>query len=236
MKDLTANWLTEPSIDFEYKKYVLLAYLQGIERNFVQNKLYPFYQDLQLHHHALSLLSTQQRTLQSLFPKHLEAIDLNGLQLHYSDLFENSALMDELGSIVSYALPQLEQAIGEGQLIRNTLLEQMELTPIGIVPLYLREGYLLLDKHTATTVYEYRLSLIQHPQTDVGISSISTRFVTSYPTGMSHTFDYIKNDLIRTHNHLPNPATYALQTDLQVPEQETLLPLAKQILYQYIAA
>jgi hypothetical protein len=236
MKDLTANWLTEPSIDFEYKKYVLLAYLQGIEQQFVQNKLYPFYQDLRFHHQALTLLSTQQRTLQSLFPKQLDAIDLDGLQLQYSDLFENSALMDELGSIVSYALPQLQLAISEAQLIKNTIMEQMELTPIGIVPLYLREGYLLLDKRASTQVYEYRLSLIQYPEADTGLKSICTDYVTSYPTGISNSYDYIKNDLIRKRDHLPNPATYVVQTELEVPEQETLLPLAKQILYQYLAA
>ncbi len=33
MADLNKNWLTEKYIDFEYKKYVLLAWLQEVNNN-----------------------------------------------------------------------------------------------------------------------------------------------------------------------------------------------------------
>jgi hypothetical protein len=42
MADLNKNWLTEKYIDFEYKKYVLLAWLQEVNNNFQDQKLYPF--------------------------------------------------------------------------------------------------------------------------------------------------------------------------------------------------
>ena len=40
MKTLGADWITDKHIDFEYKKYVLLDYLQDVNQNFEASKLY----------------------------------------------------------------------------------------------------------------------------------------------------------------------------------------------------
>ena len=36
MQFLDKNWITENHIDFEYKKYVLLAYLQHVSEHFTE--------------------------------------------------------------------------------------------------------------------------------------------------------------------------------------------------------
>src|ERR1700744_4838720 len=41
MKTLSETWFADGYIDFELKKYTLLAYLQEINRAFNENKLYP---------------------------------------------------------------------------------------------------------------------------------------------------------------------------------------------------
>ena len=41
MPKLSKDWITEKHIDFEYKKYVLLAYLQEVEKHFEMTSLYP---------------------------------------------------------------------------------------------------------------------------------------------------------------------------------------------------
>ncbi len=51
MKNLSENWMTEGWIDFEYKKYLLLAYLKDVGVNFKQVKLYPPLADL-IHHYS----------------------------------------------------------------------------------------------------------------------------------------------------------------------------------------
>ena len=40
MRNLEKDWLTAGLVDFEYKKYVLLAYLQSVKTNFKEQKLY----------------------------------------------------------------------------------------------------------------------------------------------------------------------------------------------------
>jgi len=44
MKKLPTNWLTDGLINFEYKKYLLLAYLKSVEEEFESKRLYPFFQ------------------------------------------------------------------------------------------------------------------------------------------------------------------------------------------------
>ena len=41
MKTLSETWFADGYIDFELKKYVLLAYLQEVSKCFNENKLYP---------------------------------------------------------------------------------------------------------------------------------------------------------------------------------------------------
>lgn len=235
MKHLKADWLTAPSIDFEYKKYVLLDYLQYIEHNFLQNKLYPFFEELHTHHKALLALKARESSLRSLFPRKLDRIDLKKLKLQYSDLHENSALLNEIGSIIEYAVPHFESVINEGKVIRSTILDAMEVTPIGVIPLYRGEGYLLLHNQRNTRVYEYRVNLVHRIADETHNKSITTRFVTSYRSSLSNTFEYMKGDLVKNRAELPNPATYLVQTEHAAPEQETLLPLARQVLYKYVA-
>ena len=41
MNNLSETWFAEGYIDFELKKYTLLAYLQQVNKYFNENKLYP---------------------------------------------------------------------------------------------------------------------------------------------------------------------------------------------------
>ena len=50
MGKLSDNWISEGWVDFEYKKYLLLAYLQDVEKDFKSVKLYPPLAEL-IHHY-----------------------------------------------------------------------------------------------------------------------------------------------------------------------------------------
>ena len=63
MKGLNENWITEDHIDFEYKKYLLLAYLQDVSKNFDKELLYPFLRELIGHHKALVEIKSHQQQL-----------------------------------------------------------------------------------------------------------------------------------------------------------------------------
>ena len=53
MKSLSETWFAEGRIDFELKKYTLLAYLQEVDKYFNENKLYPQLADVIFHYHNI---------------------------------------------------------------------------------------------------------------------------------------------------------------------------------------
>ena len=56
----------------------------------------------------------------------------------------------------------------------------------------------------------------------------------NYEKVLSNTYENIKHDLILYNKNLPNPATYVIETELVLPIDDTLLPLAKRTLVKYI--
>ncbi|HQD11272.1 MAG TPA: hypothetical protein PLQ65_16485, partial [Flavihumibacter sp.] len=83
MKTLSQTWFAEGYIDFELKKYTLLAYLQEINRYFDENKLYPQLGDVIFHYNNIITLRDNKKVLQEQFPKKLTGIQLEKLQLLY---------------------------------------------------------------------------------------------------------------------------------------------------------
>jgi hypothetical protein len=68
MKTLSSNWFFEDLLDLEYKKYVLLAYLQDVDKHFTQIKLYPQLNELVNHYRLLKRFMDQKNNLYLDFP------------------------------------------------------------------------------------------------------------------------------------------------------------------------
>jgi hypothetical protein len=71
MKTLSETWFAEGFIDFELKKYTLLAYLQEINKDFTENKLYPQLADIIFHYNNIIAFRDNKKFLQNHFPKRL---------------------------------------------------------------------------------------------------------------------------------------------------------------------
>jgi hypothetical protein len=174
--------------------------------------------------------------LQEQFPKRLTGIQLQKLQLLYEQMIEDDDLMKELEDIIHYAESKMESTINNGTEIYELVEEKMTITPVGIIPLDLNEGYFFLSKSTTkdTHVYQYRLSIFE--KHDEKFRSIKTEFVDNWHRTFVNTYENIKSELIRNRNILPNPAVYSIEIDLTFPVEETLLPVAKRSLVRYITS
>jgi hypothetical protein len=74
MNALPADWLTHHRRDAEYKRYVVLAYLQGVVQRFAQNRLCPDLPDLQRHYDDTLRFRWGKGTLTAAFPKRVAGI------------------------------------------------------------------------------------------------------------------------------------------------------------------
>lgn len=235
MKQLSETWFAEGYIDFELKKYTLLAYLQEISKYFHENRLYPQLSDLIFHYNNIIAFRENKKYLQEQFPKKLTGIQIEKLQLLYEQMIQDSELMQELEDIINYSAGEMQSTISNGTEIYEFVEENLTISPIGLVPLDIQEGYFFLSTGNtkATRVYHYRLSIFE--KHDEKYRSIKTSYIEMLQRSMVNTYENIKYDLIKKRTELPNPAVYSIETGLSFPVEETLLPIAKRSLVKYIS-
>ncbi|MBD0376378.1 MAG: hypothetical protein ICV51_12195 [Flavisolibacter sp.] len=234
MKQLSETWFAEGYIDFELKKYTLLAYLQEIKKHFNENKLYPQLADLIFHYNNIVAFRENKKYLQEHFPKKLSGIQIEKLQLLYEQMIEDDELMQELEDIIAYSAIEMKTTITNGTEIYEFVEDKLTIAPVGLVPLDVQEGYFFLSTGNtkSTRVYHYRLSFFEKKEEKY--RSIKTAYIMMEERSIINTYENIKYDLIKNRTQLPNPAVYSIETELKFPVDETLLPIAKRSLVKYI--
>lgn len=235
MEKLSQDWLTQGLIDFEYKKYVLMAYLQTVKNSFSKVELYPFLADLVFHYRNLQALKENKTLIRDAFPKELSLEEVTKLELRYKEMIEDDSVMNELESIINFALPQIKDSLQEGSVIYEYVESQCEISPIGVTPLYAQEGYLFvtLPPEKETAIYRYQMSIFEGSQEQ--LRSLNTKLVERVEKSPQNTYERLKLDLIRKFKDLPNPAAYLILARMKFPFSETLMPVAKRLFVKHIS-
>jgi hypothetical protein len=235
MKTLSETWFAEGYIDFELKKYTLLAYLQQVNHYFNESKLYPQLSDVIFHYNNLQALKENKKFLQEQFPKKLTGVQIEKLQLLYEQIIEDDELMQELEEILNFSAEKLKTAISSGTEIYEFVEDKLNIFPVGLIPLDTNEGYFFLNDGSGrqTLVYQYRLSFFE--KHDEKYRAIRTEYVNGWERNIVNSYENIKAELLRNKKEMPNPAVYSIETELSFPVSETLLPVAKRSLVRYIS-
>ena len=161
MKSLGINWFIEGSIDFEHKKYILLDYLQEINRHFDRSKLYPNLADLVFHYNNLLDFKRNKTVLQQAFPQQMTKADIEAVKLTYQKIIQDDTSMQEIESIISFALHKMDPAIQTGREIYDFVESQLNIDPVGVMPLMPYHGYFSLRNGGAVQT----LRDLRHPST-----------------------------------------------------------------------
>lgn len=234
MVQLSPNWLTEGLIDFEYKKYLLLAYLQHISRNFNEQRLYPFLSDLVLHSNNLRQLKESKEMATNSFPKRISRVDLERFKLRYEQLIRDHNL-EEIEQIIDFAIPEMKRHLREGQELYDFVEEGLSIAPVGVLPIHTEEGYMMIrpggGRHTV--VFDYHITLFE--TAEERYRGIKARYVSTFTCSLAHTLEDIKLELVKTHRVFTNPAAFVITSNMNLPMEETLLPVAKRTLVRYLS-
>lgn len=235
MEKLKENWLTDGLIDFEYKKYQLLAYLKTVKESYQRVELYPFLSDLVFHYRNLIALKDAQAMIIESFPKEISLEGLKNLEVTYERIIEDDLIMQEIESIMEFALPQFKSSLDEGSFIYEYVESKCEISPIGLTSLYANEGYLFITQppEKETHVYRYQTTLFE--QSSESMRGIHTRHVLTAQRSISNTYEQMKSSLIRQYAELPNPSVYLVLAKICIPFDQTLMPVAKRLLVKQIS-
>ncbi len=234
MERLSNNWLTENVVDFEYKKYVLLAYLQQVEKRFRSKELYPHLPELRFQYSHTADLQSRKNLLKKYAQGQLIDIDWQKLELIYEKTAFETAVMRELDDIINYALPQLASALQVGEEIKADVAQDIQISPVGIEPLYKKEGYLFVYEEFIKEILVLYFKLSVYADKNDTYKSINTQLIEKRKYTFSDTFESLKLQLIKANHTMPNPATYLIHIKKVYPFESTLLPLVKEKVAVYL--
>jgi hypothetical protein len=235
MKNLSNNWLTEGLIDFEYKKYVLLAYLQEVQQHFDSQKLYPVLSDLIFHYQNLLVIKENKKLMREAFPERLTAAEFENLKLVYEKIVDDDQIMSEIEDIIAFSLPEITNYLNNGRDLYDFFESKIEFSPVGITPLYPDAGYLFVAESDSkmTRIYQYQCSIFQ--STQERYRGIHLYYIEAQRRGLANSYENMKRELTQRFKSLPNPATYLVESKIDIPMDETLLPIAKRLLIKCIS-
>lgn len=231
---LSETWFMEGYVDFELQKYRLLSYLQEVNKYFKESKLYPQLSDVIFHYNNLVAFRDNKKLMQDNFPHRLDHADMDKLQLVYEQMLADDELMQELERITQYALHEMKTTIDNGAEIYDFVEKNLHIEPVGIMPLYKNEGYMLLryGNYSEIRAYNYTITLFEHQS--ARYKGIHISYFDSWTGTIVNTYEKIKRDIIKQNKVLPNPAVYCVEFPLSLPLNETLLPVVKRQLVRYI--
>ena len=150
-------------------------------------------------------------------------------------MIEDDGVMSELESIIDFALPQIKGSLNEGSVIYEFVESKCEISPVGVTPLYAKEGYLFVTQppEKETNIYRYQVSIYEGSQEQ--LRSLNTEFIDKLEKSPMTTYENLKLSLIRKFRDMPNPAAYLILAKMKFPFTETLMPVAKRLFVKHIS-
>lgn len=234
MSALSNDWLIKGLVDFEYKKYQLLAYLKTVKSLFRKNKLYPHMSQLLFHYQNMISIKEGKELMQDKFPSRITHADLSQMKVVYKKILEDDKVMKALSEIIDFAQPKLQDVIEQGKDIYDLVDDQMEITTVGITSLYTDEGYFFIQFEDCKDieVFKYRLTVFTNPEGKH--RGIHSEYLGQERKSSVESFKSLKLKVARRDKTLDNPATYLVTNKYSFPIKETLLPVSQRKLVQYI--
>ena len=235
-KKLKEYWYSDGWIDYEYKKYTLLAYLQQADVFFKQSKIYPVLSELIKHYNHLNHYKSKKDKLENKLNKEIESIDLKKMKIIFKQQHFSDKFIHKIMKIVDFAQAEIKKSIEHGEEIHQHINSKMIFDTVGLIPFYNKEGYLIISRENDNDlkIYRYQYSYIQQ-ENDL-YHNLKTNEVQLKFNILSNSLSNVKLQLIKRFKDLPNPATYSLHSHLNISFKHSILPIAKRWLIKEIAS
>lgn len=237
MNGLHLGMFIHAAQDFEASQYRILAELKRIQSSFSHNRIYPDLAQLIDLYSTLTSIAQTSETLREALPKRLSDIDIENKKLVYERLNSDRDSFAMIEELIHWALPKIQRAIEEGKTMYEFVDENMEVEVVGILPTYLEEGYCFVPDNKEQKIYLIKYEVSIFTSADERYRSLKTTVIETIDRrSIRDSVQSIKLDLVQRHRDLPNPATYNVETDLDFPFDETILPVAKRKLIQRLSS
>ncbi|NBB75948.1 MAG: hypothetical protein GVY02_01095 [Bacteroidetes bacterium] len=224
---LDLNLFTKVRDDIEKRQYIILAELKKISSEFQYYRIYPHLSRLVEIRRTLSEVISRVSDLRNKFPKRIGKIDWVNRTIEHEVVFVDGTDLRAVERLINWALPQIGKVIHEGIAIHDYVENELSVEHVGILPNYRDEGYFFIPDNRESKLNLFRFELSIFKSADDQYRALKTKLLKSLENRVHRSPASIKLELIREEKELPNPATYAFDTGLEFPFDQTILPVAK---------
>lgn len=161
MQILNNDWLTNDPIDFEYKKYLVLAYNQKLDKICNQQKLYPTFTDI------IDKLKIVNEFLQN--TKYLEQskleianIDWANQSIKYKSIIDDS-LINQVKEIAVFSKEILIELYDKYRKLLDEVDESIVISGCRVEIFNLYDGYIILKFDGKEKILEYEVVRVLYP-------------------------------------------------------------------------
>lgn len=234
---MKTDWLFQEPIDLEHKQYVLLDYLQKLDKNLNNLKLYPQFQEISLHLASINLLIEKgqylmmNRTLKD--PD--DEILISDLVSVDCPLLTKEEIL-EIYHICVYSTDRLKDYFNHAKaiwdIVNDTVSIDVVQNPKNIEP---KQGLFFLDYKEKTYLYEFIIKQIKKDSVE---TKCHIKKICECPKGdFNEKLKEIKKPLIKNlqdedlHGKL---IVFTVNHNNNYPLRETLLPIVKRKIMNYM--
>jgi hypothetical protein len=234
---METNWILQEPIDLEHKQYVLLDYLQKLDKNLNSFKLYPQFQEISLHLANINLLveKGQILSLNRVLKDPDDEILLSDLAPGIIPQLNDEELL-EVYKICQYTSPKLTDYFNHAKAIWEIVNDTVSINPIQnrkkIEP---KQGLFYLEYNDKTLLYEFLLKPIKRgvTETKCHIKKISE----CEKKDFENVIKQVKRPLIKNLQEeiiYKNLILFKVSHNNAFPLKETLLPIVKRKIMNYM--
>ncbi len=239
MRNLTLDIFTSSVEDQELSEYKVLAALKKYSDKLHKNLLYPSFGELIELWNMLHSLINQRKYLFNSKTHKISGTDFTDEKPLYEAETEeyDDYSLSKLFDFITWATPKIKEVINEATAIFDFVESELSIEPVGIVPFYANEGYFSIPENGEGTIHVYRFKITNVFDSDVPFSTITTEHIERIPISkFDFKADEFRIELTKKYPDLPSPAVYNICTTLDMPFNETILPVAKRKITRLLAA
>lgn len=228
-KQLNPDWFFSPGpIDFEYKSYILLDYLQQVDFLFDKNMLYPIFSDIEFHLKNLESFRTTRELIVNRTKK-IRSVDFDKMTILY-DMPDDTEDFTNVNMTVEFAESKFKEYYNKGKRIYQEIDNSIHMKFVGIIPNYREHGFLIINMFNDATIYKYEIGKVYlENQNYIILNEIDIQRIS-----LSNTYEDIKHGLLKKYANYSNPAVLAAEIYKTYPIKEGIIPVTRRKLAAYI--
>lgn len=234
---MKTDWLFKSPIDLEYKQYILLDYLQKLDKNLNNFKLYPQFQEISLHLANINLIMEKGQYLK--INRILKNLDD---EILISDLvaIDNPTLTKEesleVYQICIYSAEKLKEYFNQSKAIWDIVNDTVKIETLqNSKNIESKQGLFFLEYKNKTYLYEFIIKPIKKKflETKCHIKKICECSKNNFYEKLKEIKNPIIKNLKEEKIHKNLILFKVIHTE-QFPFKETLLPTVKRKIMNYM--